>query len=286
MESLIRAVDLRSMNGWSTVLRDVNIDIGPGKVVGLIGPNGSGKTTLLKSLVGFNKSVGNLLVLNQDPRLVGANLFNDVFFIPDSSSLPGWMKINELFSYLSGVHKNFDLEKATLLLDRSNLDARVSIGKLSKGMAAQLYIVIATAVDSRLLILDEPTLGLDLLLRKKMYKNLLQDYLNSDRSVLISTHEIVEIEEFLTDVIFLNNGEILLSSSMEVLAKDFLELKVDSEHLGLAQALPSVGSRACPGGRQILYRNIDRAELEKLGEVKQACLSDIFLSLIAGVDKE
>ena len=286
MESLIRAVDLRSMNGWSTVLRDVNIDIGPGKIVGLIGPNGSGKTTLLKSLVGFNKSVGNLLVLNQDPRLVGANLFNDVFFILDSSSLPCWMKINELFSYLSGVHKNFDLEKATLLLDRSNLDARVNIGKLSKGMAAQLYIVIATAVDSRLLILDEPTLGLDLLLRKKMYKNLLQDYLNSDRSVLISTHEIVEIEEFLTDVIFINNGEILLSSSMEDLAKDFLELKVDSERLGLAQELPSVSSRACPGGRQILYRNVDRVELEKLGEVKQAGLSDIFLSLIAGGDKQ
>ena len=285
MESLIRAIDLRSMNGWSAVLRDVNIDIGPGKIVGLIGPNGSGKTTLLKSLVGFNKSVGSLLVLNQDPRLVGANLFNDVFFIPDSSSLPGWMTINELFSYLAGVHKNFDLEKATLLLHRSNLDARVNIGTLSKGMAAQLYIVIATAVNSRLLILDEPTLGLDLLFRKKLYKNLLQDYLDSDRSVLISTHEIVEIEEFLTDVIFINHGEILLSSSMEALAKDFLELKVDSDQLALAQALPSVSSKACPGGRQILYRNIDRAELEKLGEVKQACLSDIFLSLITAGDK-
>lgn len=285
MESLVRTTDLKSMNGWSTVLRDINIDIRPGKIVGLIGPNGSGKTTLLKSLVGFNRSSGDLQILNQDPRLIGASLFNDVFFIPDSSSLPGWMKISELFSYLSGVHKNFDLEKATFLLGGSNLDPRVNIGKLSKGMAAQLYIVIATAVCSRLLILDEPTLGLDLLYRKKLYKNLLQDYLDSDRSVLISTHEIVEIEEFLTDVIFINHGEILLSSSMEDLAKDYLELKVDSEQVALAQALPSVSSRACPGGRQILYRNIDRVELEKLGEVKQACLSDIFLSLINAGDK-
>ena len=137
------------------------------------------------------------------------------------------------------------------------------------------------AVDSKLLILDEPTLGLDLPSRKNLYKNLLQEYLDSDRSVLISTHEIVEVEELLTDVIFINNGEILLSSSMESLVNEFLELKVDSEQLASAQALPFVGSKACPGGRQILYRGAERRELEQLGEVKQASLSDIFLSLIA-----
>ena len=281
MESLIRAVDLKCMSGWSTVLQKINIDIQPGKIVGLIGSNGSGKTTLLRSLVGFNKSIGDLLILNQDPRLVGASLFNNVFFIPDSSTLPSWMKIKELFSYLSGIHRNFDLEKANNLLDASGLDARAHIGKLSKGMAAQLYIIIATAVDSKLLVLDEPTLGLDLPSRKNLYKNLLQEYLDSDRSVLISTHEIVEVEELLTDVIFINNGEILLSSSMESLVNEFLELKVDSEQLASAQALPFVGSKACPGGRQILYRGAERSELEQLGEVKQASLSDIFLSLIA-----
>ena len=179
------------------------------------------------------------------------------------------------------LFNHFDLEKANNLLDASGLDARAHIGKLSKGMAAQLYIIIATAVDSKLLVLDEPTLGLDLPSRKNLYKNLLQEYLDSDRSVLISTHEIVEVEELLTDVVFINNGEILLSSSMESLVNEFLELKVDSEQLASAQALPFVGSKACPGGRQILYRGAERSELEQLGEVKQASLSDIFLSLIA-----
>jgi len=282
MESLIRTVDLKCMYGWSTVLREININIEPGKIVGLIGPNGAGKTTLLKSIVGFNKSVGDLLVLNRDPRLVGASLFKDVFFISDSSVLPGWMKIKELFSYMSGIHENFDFERATTLLDSSGMDVRAQIGKLSKGMVAQLYVVIAGAVDSRLLILDEPTLGLDLLFKKRLYKNLLQEYLHSDRSVLISTHEIFEIEEFLSDVIFINNGEVLLSSSMDYLASQFLELNVKSEQVALAQAFPFVSSRACPGGRQILYRGVDRKELEHLGEIKQSSLSDIFLALTAG----
>ncbi|TXS95228.1 ABC transporter ATP-binding protein [Parahaliea maris] len=260
----------------------VDLALDAGTVMGLIGPNGAGKTTLLRSLLGLTHCDGDVSVLGLDPRREHARLMEQVCFIADTAVLPRWMTVLQLLDYVSGIHPRFDRGQAERFLASTEVSERRKVSELSKGMTVQLHLALVMAIDARVLILDEPTLGLDILFRKRFYEQLLNDYFDDERTIIISTHQVEEVQNILTEVVFMNRGRTILQKNMGSFETEFSELHVVGEATARAEAIPHIGSRPILGGRAIIYEGVERSLLEPLGEVRTPSVSDLFVAKIAG----
>lgn len=278
MNNIIHAQGLHKIYGKKIALDNVNLDIPAGRIVGLIGPNGAGKTTLLKGILGLATVNGDLRVLGLNPFTERVKLLEDVSFIADTAILPRWIKVNEALDYIEGVHPKFSREKAMSFLAKTNITLNNKVKDLSKGMVTQLHLVLIMAIDSKLLVLDEPTLGLDIIYRKQFYETLLNDYYDAQKTIVITTHQVEEIEGILTDLIFINNGKILLETPMEQLPNIFFELHVDASNKDAALALKPIHSRTILGGFSMVFENADVTQLESLGKVMTPSVADLFVA--------
>ncbi|WP_341938230.1 ABC transporter ATP-binding protein [Marinimicrobium sp. C2-29] len=278
MTAVIEARGVRKAYGPKTVLKGIDLTLEPGRIMGLIGPNGAGKTTLLKGILGLARVEGHLQVLGMDPQRQRTALMERVSFIADTAILPGWLKVSEALDYMAGVHPRFDRTKAESFLGRTGIERRSLVKELSKGMVTQLHLALIMAIDSQLLVLDEPTLGLDILYRKQFYTSLLNDYFDEQKTILVTTHQVEEIEHLLTDVVFIGDGEIRLNRSTEALERDFVELRVAGDQLAEAQALGPIHQRSMLGGECLIFEGVARERLAPLGELKTPGLADLFVA--------
>ena len=276
----IEARGLRKRYGGNAALAGLDLEVGKGRILGLIGPNGAGKSTALQAILGLISYDGQLSVLGLDPWKQRDRLMEEVCFIADVAVLPRWMKVSQALDYMEGVHPRFDRARAEGFLDRTSIPRNARIRTLSKGMTAQLHLALVMAVDAKLLILDEPTLGLDILYRKQFYDTLLNDYFDHERTILVTTHQVEEIEHILTDLIFLDRGKVVLSSTMEDVEKRYAELWVKPEELTAARALGPVAERQGLGRSVLLFDGVDRERLAALGEVRTPGLADLFVALL------
>ncbi|MBT4519850.1 MAG: ABC transporter ATP-binding protein [Halieaceae bacterium] len=282
MSSIIRArglvkafADIRAIDG-------VDLEVKSGTVLGLIGPNGAGKTTLLRALLGLTGFEGELDVLGRNPRSQRAELMEQVSFIADTALLPGWMKVGQLLDYVTGMHPRFNRQQAESFLQTTEVKLSRKVRHLSKGMMVQLHLALVMAIDAKLLILDEPTLGLDILFRKRFFEQLLNDYFDGERTIIISTHQVEEVQNILTDVMFMNNGKLVLQKPMLAIDEEFVELHAVGEAATQAEAIPYVGKRSILGGSAFIYQDIDREVLAPLGELRTPSISDLFVAKIGG----
>ena len=280
--AMIEARGLRKVYKNTVALDGIDLDVAEGCILGLIGPNGAGKTTLLNAILGLAPFDGRLEVLGRDPWARRDELMREVCFIADVAVLPRWMKVSQALDYMQGVHPRFDRAKAEAFLDRTTIGRGRRVRELSKGMVAQLPLALVMAIDARLLVLDEPTLGLDLLYRKSFYDSLLGDYFDKTRTILVATHQVEEVEHILTHAVFLNQGAIVLDASMESLETRFAQLVVQPDQLAAARALKPLQERQIFGRAMLLYDGVPREQLAALGEVRTAGLTDLFMSLIGG----
>ncbi|MDB5462960.1 MAG: multidrug transporter ATP-binding protein [Phenylobacterium sp.] len=278
--SCIEAHRLRKAYGATVALDGVDLRVEEGRILGLIGPNGAGKSTALNAILGLTKVEGELKVLGRDPWAERDQLMRDVCFIADVAVLPRWMRVRQALDYVAGVHPRFDRAKAEGFLARTTIKHASKVRELSKGMVAQLHLALIMAIDARLLVLDEPTLGLDLLYRKQFYDSLLNDYFDGDRTIVVSTHQVDEIEHILTDVVFLDRGRVVLDSSMEDLQSRYLEVIVGPEHLAAARALNPIHERQLFGRSILIFDRVGRDSLAALGEVRTPGLADLFVALM------
>ncbi|MDQ2076827.1 ABC transporter ATP-binding protein [Marinimicrobium sp. ABcell2] len=278
MDSVIHARDLRKVYGKTPALDGVDLDVAPGQIVGLIGPNGAGKTTLLKGILGLATVEGDLSVLGMNPRHERSRLLERVSFIADTAILPRWLKVHEAVSYMEQVHPRFDRAKAEVFLKRTDIKRDSRVRELSKGMMTQLHLALIMAIDSKLLVLDEPTLGLDILYRKQFYRALLDDYFDEQKTILVTTHQVEEIENLLTHVVFIKNGKLCLQAEMDDIEHRYTELQVSQEQVAAAQALQPIHSRPILGGRAMIFEDVARAQLEPLGETRTPTLADLFVA--------
>ncbi|WP_111641541.1 ABC transporter ATP-binding protein [Marinimicrobium alkaliphilum] len=278
MEAVIKARGLTKTYGKTKALDGVDLDLAPGRIMGLIGPNGAGKTTLLKSILGLAPVAGELSVLGMNPRTERSRLLEQVSFIADTAILPRWLKVSEALDYMTGVHPRFERERAEAFLARTGIKRQSRVRELSKGMLTQLHLALIMAIDSKLLVLDEPTLGLDILYRKQFYSSLLDDYFDADKTLLITTHQVEEIENLLTDVIFIKNGKLCLNVAMDDLDSLYTELHVSADRVDQAQALGPIYSRSALGGKAMIFEQVERARLAPLGETKTPSLADLFVA--------
>ena len=280
--SAIRADGLQRHFGSVRAIDGVDLEVREGAVVGLIGPNGAGKTTLLKALLGLTRYRGHLEVLGVEPLRQRDKLMEKVCFIADTAILPRWMRVGQLLDYVAGVHPRFDRSLAEQLLADTDVQHSRRVGKLSKGMTVQLHLALVMAIDARLLVLDEPTLGLDILFRKRFFEQILASYHNSRRTILISTHQVEEVEDILTDVIFMDRGKVLLHKSVGEIAGEYVELLATGDGVSRAGEIPCVARRKVPGGTAFIYRDIGADVLAPLGEVRTPSLSDLFVAVVTG----
>ncbi|MDB5496552.1 MAG: multidrug transporter ATP-binding protein [Phenylobacterium sp.] len=278
--SCIEAHRLRKAYGATVALDGVDLRVEEGRILGLIGPNGAGKSTALNAILGLTKVEGELKVLGRDPWAERDQLMRDVCFIADVAVLPRWMRVRQALDYVAGVHPRFDRAKAEGFLARTTIKHASKVRELSKGMVAQLHLALIMAIDARLLVLDEPTLGLDLLYRKQFYDSLLNDYFDGDRTIVVSTHQVDEIEHILTDVVFLDRGRVVLDSSMEDLQSRYLEVIVGPENLAAARALNPIHERGLFGRSILIFDRVGRDSLAALGEVRTPGLADLFVALM------
>jgi ABC-2 type transport system ATP-binding protein len=278
MEAIIRAQGIRKSYGKKIALNNINLTIPAGRIVGLIGPNGAGKTTLLKGILGLAQVEGDLHVLGLNPFSERVKLLEGVSFIADTAILPRWLKVSEALDYVAGVHPKFNREKAIGFLTKTNITFDNKVADLSKGMVTQLHLALIMAIDSKLLVLDEPTLGLDIIYRKQFYEALLNDYYDAQKTIVITTHQVEEIEGILTDLIFINNGEILLETPMEDIARKFFELQVDAANKEAAVALKPIHIRSVLGGYTMVFENSDLGQLTALGKVTTPSVADLFVA--------
>ena len=279
--SCIEARGLRKAYGSTRALDGVDLSLAPGRILGLIGPNGAGKTTLLNALLGLTPFEGRLSVLGRDPWTERERLMRDVSFIADVALLPRWLRVRQALDYVAGVHPRFDRAKATALLERTTIGHDRRVRELSKGMVAQLHLALVLGIDADLLVLDEPTLGLDILYRKQFYDSLLNDYFDRSRSVVVTTHQVEEIEHVLTDVAFIDRGRIVLSHSVEELEARYVELLARPEHLAAARALGPLHERQLLGRSMLLFDGAERDRLAALGELRQPGLADLFVAVMS-----
>ena len=283
MNAIVSASGLRKRYKNTTALDNVDFRIESGRIVGLIGPNGAGKTTALKAILGLTAFDGDLRVLGVDPRQRRDELMNDVCFIADVAVLPRWLRVGEAIDFVAGVHPRFDRAKCERFLANTQLNPKLRVRELSKGMIVQLHLALVMAIDARLLVLDEPTLGLDILYRKQFYQRLLEDYFDEEKTILITTHQVEEIEHILTDVLFIRDGKIVLSAEMEHLADRYTEVLVSAESLPQGRALSPIDERSLPFGKSVLlFDGRPRAELAPLGETRTPGLADLFVAIMKG----
>jgi ABC-2 type transport system ATP-binding protein len=278
MGTIIQAKGLRKVYDKKIALDNIELNIPAGRIVGLIGPNGAGKTTLLKGILGLAQVEGDLQVLGLDPFKERVKLLEDVSFIADTAILPRWIKVSEALEYVEGVHPKFSRDKAMRFLAKTNIALNSKVKDLSKGMVTQLHLALIMAIDSKLLVLDEPTLGLDIIFRKQFYESLLNDFYDAEKTILITTHQVEEIEAILTDLIFINNGKILLEIAMEEIQNRFFELQVDASHKEVALAFKPIHTRTTLGGFSMIFENARVEELQPLGKVITPSVADLFVA--------
>ena len=276
----IEARGLRKAFGTTVALDGVNLRVEEGRILGLIGPNGAGKTTALNAILGLIPYQGELRVLGRDPWNERDQLMRDVSFIADVAVLPRWIRVSQVLDYLAGVHPRFDRAKAERFLAKTTIGRASKVRELSKGMVAQLHLALVMAIDARLLVLDEPTLGLDILYRKQFYDSLLNDYFDRCRTIVVTTHQVEEIQDVLTDVMFINRGRIVLESSMEELELRYVEVTVHPDYLDAARALKPIYERQGFGRSILLFDHVDRQQLAALGDVRTPSIADLFVAVI------
>ncbi|HXZ81820.1 MAG TPA: ABC transporter ATP-binding protein [Terriglobales bacterium] len=277
----IEAHGLRKTYGQTVALDGIDLRVEEGRILGLIGPNGAGKTTALNAILGLTPYQGELTVLGRDPWIRRNLLMRDVCFMTDVAVLPRWIRVSQLLDYVAGVHPRFDRAKAEGFLARTAIKRTGKVRELSKGMVTQLHLAIVMAIDARLLILDEPTLGLDILYRKQFYDSLLNDYYDRNRTILVTTHQVEEIQHVLTDVMFIDRGRIVFNSSMEELESRYAEVTVNPEQVAGARALKPMHERQLFGRSILLFAGVDRQRLSELGEVRAPTLADLFVAVMA-----
>ena len=281
MENVIQARGVSKGYGKKIALDNINLDVTAGKIVGLIGPNGAGKTTLLKGILGLAPVDGELSVMGMNPQRERVKLLEQVSFIADTATLPRWMRVKELIAYTEAVHPRFSRASCMKFLENTNIQLKDRVEQLSKGMVTQLHLAVIMAIDSQLLVLDEPTLGLDIIYRKQFYESLLNDYYDAQKTILITTHQVEEIESILTDLVFISAGKILLNASMDTIAETYVELHVDANHKDHALAHNPIHVRNLLGGYGMLYENCQQCEsLARLGQIKTPSLSDLFVAKV------
>lgn len=279
--SLISAQNLRKSYGDTAALNGFDLNVEPGRIVGLIGPNGSGKTTALKSILGLlHLDGGELNVLGLDPYKQRKELMTRTAYIADVGILPRWMRVDHLLDFIEGVHASFDRAIAEATLEKTDVKLNKKIHVLSKGMNVQLHLAIALAIDAKILVLDEPTLGLDILYRQRFYDSVLNDYYQDNRSILITTHEVREIEHILTDVVFIHRGKACLSLTMDDLAKQFCKLTSGQESVQKIRELKPIAERKTLQGSEFIFREANTEELARYGEIATPNLVDLFIAVI------
>ena len=283
MSALIELKNVSKSYGDLKALDAINLSIPPGKIVGLVGPNGAGKTTLLRALTGELDYQGEAKVLDCEPRTQRAELMGKTGVIHDIAVLPSWMKVKELLTFLEGIHPGFHRDKAETFLKTTTIPMDKKIKTLSKGMKTQLHLAVTLAADTKLLILDEPTHGLDILFRKQLYTSVLEDYFDEEKSILISTHQIEEVEHILSDVIFINKGKILLYASIEELAERFTQLTIPADQAEeLREQLKPMSEYGILGRRVFLLENTENKALVGIGDIQTPSVADIFVALMGG----
>jgi len=278
MTNLIEARGLSKSYGSHQVLNSVDFNVERGKIVGLVGPNGAGKTTILKAVLGLTSYEGHLKVLGLEPDKQRHQIMQKVSFIADVAVLPRWLKVENALEFVTDVHPNFNLDRAKYFLSKTNIPMNAKVKELSKGMVAQLHLALVMSIEAELLVLDEPTLGLDILYRKEFYNQLLAEFFDEGRSILVTTHQIEEIENLLTDLLFIRDGEIVLDASMDEIADKYIEVMVSKENVEKAEALKPVMQREVFGRKVYLFEGVGREELELLGELHSPSVADLFVA--------
>ena len=278
--TVIEARNLRKAFGPTVAVDGVDLRVEQGRILGLIGPNGAGKTTALNAILGLTQYQGELRVLGRDPWAERDQLMLDVAFVADVAVLPRWMRVSQALDYVSGVHPRFDRAKAEGFLAKTTIKRTSKVRELSKGMVAQLHLALLMAIDAKLLVLDEPTLGLDILYRKQFYDSLLNDYFDRSRTIVVTTHQVEEIQDVLTDLMFINRGRIVLRCSMEDFESRYLELMVLPEQLAAARALKPIHERQVLGRSLLLFDRVGRQELAALGDVRTPSIADLFVAVM------
>lgn len=276
----IEAHGLRKAYGKTVALDGINLRVEDGRILGLIGRNGAGKTTALNAILGLTPYQGELRVLGRDPWSERDELMRDVCFIADVAVLPRWIRVSQAIDYVAGVHPRFDRTKAETFLAKTTIRHDNKVRELSKGMVAQLHLALVMAIDARLLVLDEPTLGLDLLFRKQFYDSLLNDYFDRNRTIVVTTHQVDEIQDVLTDVLFIDRGHVVLDCTMEQLDSRYTEVMVRPEKLSAARALKPIDERDVLGGSILLFAGVDRSQLAALGDVRTPSVADLFVAVV------
>jgi len=276
----IEAHGLHKSYGSSVALNSIDLNVAEGRILGLIGPNGAGKTTLLNAILGLTSFQGSLNVLGRNPWTQRDQLMNDVAFVADVAVLPRWMRVSDAIDYVAGIHPRFDRAKAETFLARTTIKRTSKVRELSKGMVAQLHLALVMSIDAKLLVLDEPTLGLDILFRKQFYDSLLNDYFDHHRTILVTTHQIDEIQYILTDLLFIDRGNLVFGCSMEDFDTRYLELIVNPGQLPAARALKPIQERQTFGRSILLYDRVPREQLAPLGDVRTPSIADVFVAFV------
>lgn len=276
----IEARGLRKTFGTTVALDGVNLQVQEGRILGLIGPNGAGKTTALNAILGLTQYQGELRVLGRDPWNERERLMRDVCFIADVAVMPRWIRVSQALDYVAGVHPRFDRAKAEGFLTKTTIRRGSKVRELSKGMVAQLHLALVMAIDARLLVLDEPTLGLDILYRKQFYDSLLNDYFDRSRTIVVTTHQVEEVQNVLTDLMFINHGRIVLDCSMEEFETRYSEVTVNPEQTAAARALQPIHERQVFGRSIVLFDRVDRQRLAELGDVRTPSIADVFVAVL------
>jgi len=282
MTAVISAKGLSKRYGKHVAVDNISFDIPAGRIVGLIGPNGSGKTTTLKAALGLIAFDGDLQVLGLDPRTQRDELMENVCLIADVAILPRWLKVGDAIDFVAGVHPRFNREKAERYLAKTKLKPGMKVKEMSKGMVVQLHLALVMAIDAKLLVLDEPTLGLDVMYRKQFYQNLLEDYFDENKTIVITTHQVEEVEHILTDLMFIREGKIVLAASMDEVGERYIEVMVAGDKLNAANALQPIDQRTVFGKSVMLFDGVSRTQLAALGETRNPSVADLFVATMKG----
>ena len=285
MDTIINARQVRKTFGEQKAVDGIDLQVQAGTILGIIGPNGAGKTTLLRSLLGLCQCQGELEVLGFDPRRERSAMLDQVCSIADTAVLPGWMTVRQLLDYVEGVHPRFSRKRAMRFLTETEVGLKRRVRDLSKGMTVQLHLALVMSVDARLLVLDEPTLGLDIIFRKRFFEQLLNDYYDEQRTIIISTHQVEEVENILTDVMFIRSGKTLLNERMETVSERYAEVHVVGQDVALAESMGPVGRRPILGGQAFIFEDMPREKLLELGELRVPTIADLFVAKVGGAEQ-